>query len=96
MNNPQTWTTVWELTVGGGMGRGGQRGKNWDNCNSINNKMLNEKYYKIITYFISTSSVGYTECLLEDQEFLHVGLDNFTIKLYFFCISFATTVLGKV
>ena len=35
MNNPQTWTTVWELTVGGGMGRGGQRGKNWDNCNRL-------------------------------------------------------------
>ena len=28
MNDPKTWTTVWELTVGagGGMGRGGQRG----------------------------------------------------------------------
>ena len=26
-----------ELTLGaeGGMGRGGQRGKNWDNCNRI-------------------------------------------------------------
>ena len=37
MNDPQTWTTVWELTVGvgGGMGRGGQRGKSWDNCNKI-------------------------------------------------------------
>ena len=37
MNDPRTWTTVWELTVGvgGGMCRGGQRGKNWDNCNRI-------------------------------------------------------------
>ena len=28
-NDPWTWTTVWELTVGagGGMGRGGQRGE---------------------------------------------------------------------
>ena len=44
MNDPQTWTTVWELTVeaGGGMGRGGQRGKNWDNCNriAINNDLI--------------------------------------------------------
>ena len=24
---------------GGWLGRGGQRGKNWDDCNSINNKM---------------------------------------------------------
>ena len=29
MNDPQTWTTVWEMTVGvgGGMDGGGQRGK---------------------------------------------------------------------
>ena len=29
MNDPQTWTRVWELTVGtgGGLGGGGQRGK---------------------------------------------------------------------
>ena len=40
MNDPQTWTTVWEWTVGarGGMGRGGQRQKNWDNCNKITTK----------------------------------------------------------
>ena len=40
MNDPQTWTTVWELTVGagGGMGGGGQRGENWDNCNRIARK----------------------------------------------------------
>ena len=24
----------------GGLGGGGQRGKNWDNCNSINNKIF--------------------------------------------------------
>ena len=33
--------SVWGLTVGAGVGgglhRGGQRGKNWDNCNRINN-----------------------------------------------------------
>ena len=36
MNDPWTWTTVvWGGTVGarGGLGGGGQKGKNWDNCN---------------------------------------------------------------
>ena len=35
MNDPWSWTTVWELTVGvwGGMSGGGQKGKNWDYCN---------------------------------------------------------------
>ena len=38
MNDPQTWTAVWGLTVGagGGMGGGGQRGKIGDNCNKKN------------------------------------------------------------
>ena len=38
MNDPWTWTMVWELTVGAGdgLGGGGQRGKIWDNCNRIN------------------------------------------------------------
>ena len=37
MNDPRTWTTVWELTLGvrGGIGGGGQKGKYWDNCNRI-------------------------------------------------------------
>ena len=37
MNDPWTWTTVWGLTVraGGGLERGGQREKNWDNFNRI-------------------------------------------------------------
>ena len=41
MNDPWTWTTVWVLTVevGGGMG-GGQKEKNWDNCNRITVKMF--------------------------------------------------------
>ena len=40
MGDPQTWTTVWELTVvvGDGMGRGGRSGKNWDNCSRITTK----------------------------------------------------------
>ena len=42
MNDLRTWTTMWELTVGarGRMGRGGQRGKNWDKHNSITIKMI--------------------------------------------------------
>ena len=42
MNDPWTRTTVWGLTVGagGGMGRGRQRGKNWDNCNRITIKTM--------------------------------------------------------
>ena len=38
MNDPWTWTMVWELTVGAGdgLGGGGQRGTIWDNCNRIN------------------------------------------------------------
>ena len=42
MNDPQTWTTVWELIVGAGgeMSEGGQRGKNWDNCNRMTIKMI--------------------------------------------------------
>ena len=35
MNDPQTWTTVWELTVGTAVGRRRAKGGNWDNCNRI-------------------------------------------------------------
>ena len=37
MNDPKTWTTGWGLPEGVGavLDRGGQRGKNWDNCNII-------------------------------------------------------------
>ena len=39
MNDPWTWTTVWGWMVGalGGWDGGGQRGKNWGNCNRIKN-----------------------------------------------------------
>ena len=42
MNDPQMWTTVWGLTLGAGtgMGRGGQRGKSWDNYNRITVKII--------------------------------------------------------
>ena len=42
MNDPWTWTTVWEQTVGAGWGFVGQvgwrraKGENWDNCKRIN------------------------------------------------------------
>ena len=38
MKDPWTWTTVWELTleVGDKLGEGKQKGKNWDNCKTIN------------------------------------------------------------
>ena len=37
MNDPQTWTTAWELIagVGDGIGRRGQKGKNWGKCHRI-------------------------------------------------------------
>ena len=39
MNDPQTWTTAWGLTVGAGggagMGEGGQSGKKWHNSNPV-------------------------------------------------------------
>ena len=40
--------TVWGLTVGpgGGKGGGGQRGKNWDNCNRITIKNYIKKFKK--------------------------------------------------
>ena len=46
MNDPWTWTTVWGLTVGagGGMGRGGQKGKKWDNCYRITIKNLKDNH----------------------------------------------------
>ena len=39
---PLSDVSLWVLTtgVGGGLGGGGQRGKNRDNCNSINNKIF--------------------------------------------------------
>ena len=56
MNDPQTWTTVWELIVGAGgeMSEGGQRGKNWDNCNRMTIKMIlkiEKKYFEL--HFLS-------------------------------------------
>ena len=42
MNDPWTWTEEWGLTVGvgDGMGGGGQKGKNWNNCNRITIKKI--------------------------------------------------------
>ena len=45
MNGPWTWTTVWGIIVGmgGGLGGGGKRGKNWDNCKRITIKYFFKK-----------------------------------------------------
>ena len=48
-NDPWTWTTVWELTVGAGgeMGRG-KKGENWDNCSRVTIKTDLIKNFKIL------------------------------------------------
>ena len=44
MHDPWTRTTVQGLTVGVEvLGEGGAKGENWDNCNSINNKLFKKK-----------------------------------------------------
>ena len=45
MNDPWTWTMVWEFTVGLGglLGGGEQRKTIWYNYNSINNKIFKLK-----------------------------------------------------
>ena len=45
MNDPWTWTTVWELTVGagGGLGGGGQSKKNWETVIEWQYKMILQK-----------------------------------------------------
>ena len=42
VNDPWTWTTGWDLTVGvgDGQGRGKQQGENLDNCNRTIKKIL--------------------------------------------------------
>ena len=58
MIDPWAQTTVWELTVGvgGRMGRGGHRGKNWDNCNTITikNDLKNDMLMNFISKEISS------------------------------------------
>ena len=50
MNDPWAWTMVWGLTVGagGGLGGGGQRRENWDNCNRITIKEFLKTCQKIL------------------------------------------------
>lgn len=45
MKDPWTWKTVKGLVmeVEGGLGTEGQRGKMWDNGNSINHKIFKKK-----------------------------------------------------
>ena len=49
MNDPWIWTTGWGLTVGvgGGLGGGGQRGKNGDSCNRITIKYFLKDEVKV-------------------------------------------------
>ena len=60
INGPWTWTTMWGLTVGtgSGLGRGGQRGKNWDNCNRITIKKICVQN-SVQKKFISFKNTGY-------------------------------------
>ena len=59
MNDPRTWIAVWELTVRaeGGMVGGGQRGKNWDNCNKTTIKTLNKIRFSYLSHYYLYSLV---------------------------------------
>ena len=59
MNDPWTWTMVWGLTVGvgSGLGRGGQRGKNWDNYKRITVKKLQIKFVAAKNTFSKLNNV---------------------------------------
>ena len=47
VNDAWTQTTGWGLTRSrGGLGEGGQRGKNWDNCNRVTIKNLSNNIIK--------------------------------------------------
>ena len=37
---------------GGGLGRGRWKGKNWDNCNSINNDIIKKRYERLVKMMI--------------------------------------------
>ena len=43
MNDPWTWTAGWGLALGVELGRGEQRGKNWDNSTRTTIKILKIK-----------------------------------------------------
>ena len=65
MNDPRTWTAVWELTMVTGvgvMGGGGQREKIRDNCNRITIKMILKRNYKLRAL---TDNPKYSMCILE-------------------------------
>ena len=80
MTQTWTWATVWGLTMeeGGRLGRGGKRRKNWDNLNSINNKIHLKKQKQKNKKMILKSG--------GDKEYLfYVYLfDTFTLSLTLF------------
>ena len=52
MSDTWTWTTVGSDFAGDGMGRGGQRGKIWDNCNRITIKSDLKKGRKTLFFIL--------------------------------------------
>ena len=75
MNDPRTWTTEWESTVGavGRMGRGRQKGKNWDNCNrrTIKNDEKKQTYVSQLSYpFLSY--IGSRKAYVSDWQEVQV------------------------
>ena len=63
MNDPWTWTMVWGLTVGAGdgLGGGGQRWINWDNCNRINKN--NIKRGLVGQIILSAAAPSWVKCV---------------------------------
>ena len=53
MNGTWTWKTGWRLTMGGGgqLGGGGQREKNWSNCNKTIKYLIKICPHKVAPFF---------------------------------------------
>ena len=71
MNDPQAWTTGWELTMGvggrcGGMGRGGQRGE-------IGTSVVSELFlfHEHIIYLNIKKQFTFITCLQSEIKIMH-------------------------